>query len=434
VRKIVIIGLSIAGSIAFAAKNKPAKTLEECFQAALKRSEKVGVQDELLVQTKEGKTQAIGGLFPTISGTATYLHQPSPAELSATSPADQNTVKLSADQPLFRGLREFATIRQKDAQVGMQKFALQDAARQLFYDTTTAYYNVLALESDKNNYLNEIDVNNKRLKELQNFLRIGRSRLSEVLTQKANISSLEAQLMNTRGQLENAKEILAFLTGLDRDLILQDTGDMSDDSKPLPYYLAKIEDRPDIKTAAESVHIYDEGISIAFGQHLPSIDLIGDYYPVKPGTQAQQNVNWDVQLVLSMPIFEGGVIQSQVRQATSVERQYELQLSQVRRSAEQEVRQFYDNFAADKTQVQKLDETVDLSKRNYEAELQDYRNGLVTNLDVLQAITTWQDAERASAHQKFVMKLDHTKLEAAAAQRKEIFISSTRVDTKRGNN
>src|SRR5262249_395071 len=147
-------------------------------------------------------------------------------------------------------------------------------------------------------------------------------------------------------------------------------------------------------------------------------DLLGDYYFDRPG--AANDVNWDVAVAITIPIFLGGSIQSQVRQAESIQRQYEHLLSQARRAAEQEVRTFFDTLAADQRTLVKLVETASLGKDTYEAQVKDYRNGLVTNLDVLQALTTYMDADRLRDRNRFSVKLDSVKLDAATGRRPEL--------------
>ena len=68
----------------------------------------------------------------------------------------------------------------------------------------------------------------------------------------------------------------------------------------------------------------------------------------------------------------------------------------------------------------KLEELVDISKKNYETEVHYYRNGLVTNLDVLQSMTTYQDAIRQVDHTRLQLSVDRVKLEAATGQRPEM--------------
>ena len=398
------------------------KSLKDAYLAALTQSETIGIQKEILSQADEIENQAGSALYPNIAGSATTLRQQTPTQTTGNtiSSASQNTVKITADQPLFRGLRDFAALRQRKALTAAQEYALQTAARQLFYDVTAAYYNVLTLLSDQANYENEIEVNRTRLKELQTFLRIGRSRSSELLTFQSNISALEANLAASRTQLESAKDVLAYLTGWNREIVLQNNETPPANPGEVTNYLAKLEERPEVQTAVSNVKAFEEGIPIARGQHFPSVDLLGDYYLDRPG--ALSNVNWDVQLALTVPIFQGGAIQSQVRQAESVSRQYSLLLSQARRAAEQEIRTFYDALTGDQKQQIKLSETVDWSKKNYEAELKDYRNGLVTNLDVLTAITGYQDAQRLLDRAKFIVIQDAAKLQAATAQRPEVSV------------
>src|SRR5262249_11349994 len=162
----------------------------------------------------------------------------------------------------------------------------------LFYDLATAYYNVLALRSDESNYRVEIDVNRKRLHELEEFRKIGRSRTSEVLTQEANIASLEARFEATRGQYEAANETFAFLTGLDREPPLRDDVVVPQSPDPLAKYLQRVEDRPDVQEAAANLRAFEENSAIAWGGHLPSVDVLGDYYLKRPGLQSDSH--WDV--------------------------------------------------------------------------------------------------------------------------------------------
>ncbi len=412
--------VSNLGLLSTTNENSP-KTLKDAYLASIIRSETIGVQKELLAQADEVNGQAKGALFPTISGSATFLNQAEPSSVtgSAISPASQNTIQLKAAQPLFKGFSDFALLRQKKDLVNAQVFALHAAAQQLFYDLSTAYYNILGYQDDVKNYQIEIEINRKRLKELQSFFKIGRSQLTDLLTFEANIASLEVQLENSKGQLEVAKEVLAYLTGWNRNTILKDNEPMSSSAGDVTSFLPKVEQRPDVQTALATAQAQEEGVPFAFGSELPSVNLVGDYYLLRP-PGALSDVNWDFSLQLSVPIFQGGVLQSQVRQAQSVARQYSLLLSQTRRTAEKEVRTFFDTLVADQKQMLKLGELVHISKKNYETEIQYYRNGLVTNLDVFQAIATYQDAQRQLDHQRETVKLDSAKLQAATGERPEI--------------
>jgi outer membrane protein len=157
----------------------------------------------------------------------------------------------------------------------------------------------------------------------------------------------------------------------------------------------------------------EENVTIARGGHLPTLSAAGDYYLQRPGFLS--NVNWDAQVILTIPIFQGGIVQSQVRQAASLRKQNELTLSKARRLAQQQLTSYYSIYEADLLQIQKQQLATELAKKNYQVELRDYRFGLVTNIEVLQVLTTWQEGQRLLDKNLFQAKIDYLTLRAAAA-------------------
>lgn len=403
------------------------KSLSEIYALALKRAETVQIQNEAVVQADEQVSQAKGSMLPNLSASAIFLKQEAPSNALGDniSPSDQATIRFTAIQPLFRGFRDFAALRQSKTALSGQKLALQEAARQLLSSTAVAYYSVLTLESDVYNFENQIRLNQKRVKELEGYVRIGRSQRTDVLTLRSSISGLEATLEATRGNLESAREMLAYFSGADRAQLIADNEAIPAQVEPLSAFLARLEDRPDIQAAKATLEATEEGISIASGQHWPSLDLQGDYY-LKRSSRSLEGVNWSLQLGATLPIFLGGIISSQTRVAASATRQSELVLSRTRRAAELEIRQLYDAFVTDQRLLAKLGETASLGQKSYEALSNQYRTGLSTNLDVLQSQATWHDSLRLLSRQQNTAKADYVRLQAATGARPEIRIESAK--------
>ena len=116
----------------------------------------------------------------------------------------------------------------------------------------------------------------------------------------------------------------------------------------------------------------------------------------------------------------GGVIGSQTREAESRVRMSENNLSLTLRQDTQEVRTHHENLTSDLVQVAANTEAADLSEKNYRAVVNDYNLGLVTNLDVLVALSSSQDALRALDRSRYAAKLDNLRLEAASMMRPAI--------------
>jgi outer membrane protein len=393
-------------------------TLDQYYDAALKRSEVVATQSELIHQTEEHYNQANSALYPTVNGVASYTRQdPTPAgDLStSSSPNRQSLAKVMATQPLFRGFREFAGLRQTKALLGAQNDDYRNACVLLFKDVVQNFYTVLSLEQDLKNLDEEINQALDREKELNTRARIGRSRASEVLTVQTTISTLRAQVEQLQGQLRTAREVFAFLSGLEATTPLRDTEALPASVEPVDEYLARLALRPDVKASRQRLTAAQESVSVARGAHLPSVDLNANRYLERTGNL--KDVTWDVQIALTLPIYSGGLLQSKVSEAVSQRTQSELSVSQVSRQAEQEIRSAYQSVVFDASQLAALEKATEAARKNYEAQRHDYRLGLVTNLDVLQALTTFQENQRALDRARYTTKIDFLRLQAAAVRR-----------------
>jgi outer membrane protein len=236
-----------------------------------------------------------------------------------------------------------------------------------------------------------------------------------VLSLEANLASLEAQIELAEATLLNSRTAFTLLTGLSADSALEDREIYPQSLPPLDTFIARIDERPDIQALMKSAKASDEGIAIARGGHLPSIDLSGNYYFERPGVLSE--VKWDVMLSLTLPIFQGGAISSQTTQAVSVHKQDELALQKARRLARQQIETLYASIRSARLQIQKWQVSVDASSKSYQAQLRDYRLGIVNNLEVLQALTQAQMAQRSYDRAEIQFKSDYMKLLGASAER-----------------
>ncbi len=404
-------------SISLPAISAEGLTLENYFAAALQRSETTAIQQEQVYQAEEHYNQANSALLPTVNAIGTYTRLDPLPPSSPQTPgnlSDQRVSRIAATQPLFRGMREYAALRQSRDLLTAQQQDYRRARVVLFTDVVQNFYAILALESDLTNYTEEIRLNQERETDIRARVRIGRSRASELLNVQSTISTLRAQIEQLRGQLQVAREAFAFQSGLDAKTPLNDTTVLPEQLEPLESFLAGIAQRPDIHAAQQRLAASSEGISIARGAHLPTLDLNANYYLQRPGYL--NDSKWDVQLALTIPLYTGGSIQSKVREAGSQRNQAELTQSQLLRHADQEIRAYYQSSTADLVQLQALQNATSAAKKSYEAQLREYKLGLVTNLDVIQALTNYQQNQRAMDRVHLTAKSDYLHLLAAAAR------------------
>lgn len=412
-----LFGLVLSATAGAPAAFSAPVSLDEAFRATLARNEDAASQDEAVLQAEESYRQAKSALFPTIHAIASVARQDTPPSGtgSAISPQEQRTLRINAVQPIFRGFREWAGIRRQAVISEAAKLDRETALRNLYLDVAAAYFQALFASQDLADLTKELEANQKRKEELLRFRALGRSRQTEVLSSEAVLASLEAQIELSKSTLANSRTTFNLLTGLPADSVLKDRETYPDALAPLESFVGRIDLRPDIRSLAQSAKAAEESVSIARGGHLPSIDLSGNYYFARPGVL--QNVKWDVMLSLTFPIFQGGVISSQTTQAASMQKQADLALAKARRLAREEIETLYASVKSERVQVDKWRKSVEASNKNYQAQLRDYRLGIVNNLEVLQALTSAQSAQRNLDRAEIQYRLDSIRLLAASAQR-----------------
>ncbi len=392
--------------------------LDQAFQAAVTRSEELATQGELVTQAEERYSQALGSVLPNINFIGTYLRQDRGSSNTSISPVEQKTYRITGTQPLFRGFREYAALKQTSLLTEAQTHTRDQAYLQLFQDTAQSFYQVLMAEQDLRDLETQLGVNQKRLKDVTEFRRLGRSRISEVLLVQSNIATLEASVEAARTAVSTFRAIFAFQTGLDKNEALADQEVFPSQVGDVKTYLSQIDQRPDVLAAKSALTAAEKGITLARGGHFPSLDLNGNYYFARPGFL--QDVRWDASLTLTFPIFQGGIVNSNVRIAASEMKQAELALSRTRRLAEQAIEVTHAQLLGDLSLIKKQKTALDLSSRNYEAERKDYGYGLVTNIEVLLALTSSQEAQRALDRAQYQFKIDYMRLLGITAARPKL--------------
>lgn len=422
-RSIAAVVVAVLVQQSFPAWSREVFTLEECYRASLRRNEDLLNQQELVVQAEETYRQAVGSILPNISGNAAYTRWGNfgvPRSVSGGAgadffPAEERTLSLTATQPLFRGFREYAALRQTEDQAAVQRDTWKWIGIQLYSEVARSFYTVVAYETDLAHADEEIRIYDRRIEDLQKRVRIGRSRHAEVLTLQTARALLQAQREREMGRLAVARLVLAFLTGLDQTIALSDTDPVHREVEPEERYLASLENRPDIRAARRQTAIARENILIAGGAHWPSLDATADYF-IERG-DATRFTNWDVVLALSLPIFQGGVISSRTRVAESQCRQSEVAYNRALRTGREDIAGLRLTVISELAQVSALEAAFQLAEESYRANLRDDDLGLVTTLDVLQALVAYRDARRSLDEARFTAKLDFIRLEVLAGRR-----------------
>ncbi len=387
-------------------------TLDQAYAAALARSETVAEKGETYAQLRAQIDELWSAVQPRLELRGSQEWQDAGGGGGGFPiPTSQPTAALNAHQPLFSGLREYLAVRAGREESASAELALARAKQLLYQDVAQAYLNLLGSHQDLRVRRAQVKLTGDRVKELEGFVRIGRSRTSEVLAARSQLAQNEADLATARGQERVYQETLQFLTGLDQDLLPSEVPPPgpADESS----YLARAGSRPDVEAARRDLNYAGLYESMQSRQRWPTIGLDGNYYLKRPDN-VYKHVRWDVTLSGTLPIYYGGEISAQVRQAEAQKRSKALALSLARRQAALDVRSAYSDLSSDLDIVAALENAKSLAEANAAAQEQDYRYGLVTNLDVLASLTTVQDTNLRLDQARNAAYFARVRLEVAA--------------------
>lgn len=378
--------------------------LDECYALALRRSEELAQRGEAVAELEARVAELWSALRPRVSLVGTETVQDTPRNVSGISTTftqrHREQAQVAVRQPLFSGLREFLAARAAKVQTRSAELALERARHLLYEDAARAYLDLLGARREIAIRQALVAITDERIEELNGRRKLGRSRPSELLAAESQRAQIEAGLAAARGAERVTQAKLRFLTGLEQDL--EPRAVALPQEAPVEPFLAAAARRPDVEAARADRAALGYAVDMVRRKRWPTLNLDGNYYLRRP-PGFQDRVKWDAVASLELPLYSGGSISAQVRQAEAARRSADQALSLAVRKAELEARTSHRDLRSALAVARALENAERLAQANAKAQAEDYRLGLVTNLEVLESHNALQETR---------LRLDSARLEA----------------------
>ncbi|WP_413742325.1 outer membrane channel protein TolC [Sodalis sp. RH15] len=298
------------------------------------------------------------------------------------------------------------TVQEKTA--GVQDVTYQTQQQTLILNTATAYFNVLSAidalsytEAQKQSIYRELDQTTQRFN-------VGLVAITDVQNARSNYDTVLADEVNARNTVDNALESLRQISGNFYPQLASLNIDRFKAAQPQPInaLLKEAEMRNlTLLSARLSQDVAREQIRLEETGHYPTLALTAssslsntDYN----GSRTNGNANYNntnigqnaIGLSLSVPIYSGGAVTSQVKQAQYSFVSASEQLESAHRSVVQTVRSSFNNISASISSIDAYRQAVISAQSSLDASEAGYEVGTRTIVDVLDATTTLYDAKR----------------------------------------
>lgn len=395
----------------------PVLTLHKAFEKALERSESVAITREEIELAQARFYQSFNYFLPQVRYEINRFEHD--VDDDAGGEGQQNfgrrttpSQRFVFSQPLFSGFREYAALTGTGPDKKAQRMKYQRAQELLFVDVMEAYYTLLNSRKDVGTLYAVHRMMSKRLQELQQRVRLGRSRESELKTSLADIKVLEADLLEARRASRAARNLLEFYIGEElRGVPLTDDNGETGDVLLTPGGELS---RSDVVQYEQEYVVARKTREAANASYLPVITLDGNYYTKRVGFQSGND--WDVTLKFDIPVFEAGDVLSEIKEADALSEQARLLYEQKKRQASLEARDAFDDFESDIRSEAALADANKAAQENYEILQKEFRTSLVNNLDVLDALRRYQDTRRRYESSRYDAKKSYWRLKLALGE------------------
>jgi outer membrane protein len=361
----------------------------------------LSIQGENYLQALVAKDKAFSAFLPTVSLSAGWTYQSSGGVLPAHEQSP-NAI-IPGQWNLFNGFRDYYTVKSADQTIEQQKQLILDAKQTVLLDVAQNYYQILTSEQSVDVLSNSLKAQDANVKTLEEQFKVGAARRLDVAQAESEASATKVSLLQSQADVRTGRAMLAYLVNAPiMDNPLRDDFEPSQVG-PLPDWIEEAEaSRQDLLAADAAVRAARDNVEVAFGQYYPTLGLTTSYdiynRPFQPGTF------WDTLLEFNVPIYTGGLIRAEVRQAWSQFRVAALTQAQLKRQIDQNVQIAYVDLGLARDELVELQTEV-LAARDelYLAQML-YKNGGGTYLNVLQAQATLLSTQLQLTTEQFAQK------------------------------
>jgi len=373
----------------------------------------------------EQTAQARASLLPTLDGQAS--HSRSVTSLDAPGRPwrafSTNAISLTLSQPVYR--RDLVVaLDQAKTRVAKADVDYASSLQGLMLRVATAYFNVLNSIDNLTFAKANKQAISEQLKQAQQRFDVGLIAITGVEEAKARFDLATSTEIQAENGLSDSIEVLREIVGEYYEAeTLAKLGDEMPLITPEPDNIGKwtdiaFEQNLEVASANFDVAIAKDEIKRRNSGHYPTVTLVGtasgsDASKTR-ATEGLETQDASLSLQLNVPLYAGGRVSSETRQARAQHRQALNVYESARRSVQRETRQSFTGVKSGISRVQALKQAVVSNKSALDAVQAGFQVGTRTSVDVLDAQREFFLAEFDYAEARYNYIVDILTLKRAA--------------------
>lgn len=352
-----------------------------------------------------GTSKSLSGA-PTTDNMYTWYHQP--------------VYSANLTQTIFDFSAFSAYVRSKYF-VQVSNLQLENAKQKLLVQTAQAYFDVLFAKSRLEALKANKNALEKQMKQSQKSFEVGTATIADVNDAKSALDIVVANTIKAENDLADTKNTYANITGLNPDEISDIKEKINLQTLPKDsnsYAIQSLIGNIDVLIAEQQLNMANIDVLIARGGYVPTVSLsVGYDYKDTGGfdktnaTQAQKdqlniaggllsrNANSAVQLSLNIPIYNGGVTNSKVRETSAKYVAARDNLLQLKRNTDRSTQNAFLLVQNGANEVKAQEAALKSAKIKLDSDTLGYKVGVRNSVDLVNSqnnyTKVWQDYQQS---------------------------------------
>jgi outer membrane protein TolC len=389
-------------------------TFPDAVQRALARNPSVHIALQEISRAHGIMREVRAAAIPTLSGNAVYTRldaerttaaavvdstttPPTVSNVSRTvQPRDSWIANLQLVVPLVAPQR-WVQWGHASEQVDVARLSAEDVRRQVAVTTARSYVAVLSQHR-------LVDANQRAADNAREHLEDAKARLSagtgnrlDLVRAGQELATSESQVQSALTGLVRTQEALGILVGGESPL------DTTDDMQfpPLPAPAEAIEDaerrRPDIQAQRKRTEAAQHVVRDSYADFLPFLTGVAQPFASSFASLTSPTTGWLAQLVLILPLYDGGFRYGALEQRRAERDQARELLDAALRQARADVRTGFEAMRRADASLQQAREASRLAAEALDITTLAYHAGATNDLEVVDAQRRARDAANAAA-------------------------------------
>ncbi len=402
-------------------------TLSQAIRLVLERNPSVSQESRTIESAQAAVEVNRSGYYPSSTTELSYTRVGPVAQFDfggtpfLLNPANNYDGHIEVHQMLYDFKKTSASVDVASSRVTLARDRLVEVKRDLAYATVHSFYASMLLKES-------IRVQDELLRALTEYLTVTQRKLAagtatefDVLTMRVRIAAAQTQKIDLENSLRQEEIAFRRLADLPPDYRPMFKGTFEAESLATNADALMEEarrQRPDLQSAADAVTSASLQMELAGAHSNPSINL-NFAYGLKNGYIPDLDVlrgNFAANVSLEVPIFDGFKTRNMEEGAHADLLAAQERKRSVERQVQSDIQQALSNLnaVAEKLQTTKLN--VQQAQRAEELARVKYDAGVITNLDLLDAETSLEQAKLTDLQALFGYVLSTFDLKRAAGQ------------------